>query len=424
MKLSTEAKVGAVTIVGLFLLAYMIVHLGGFSFSDKGYPVTVTFNQVSGLKEGNIVRYAGVEVGRVQEVAVVPEGVKVHLLINPGVKIPQGAQFTIGTDGLLGEKFINILPPATNSGFLSPGAHVRGEDPQGLDQLIATADRVLLDIQALVKSLNEVLGDEKVKGAMKEALLNAREITNHLNELSASMARMAKNSEGDIQDTVRNLRTMSGSLRDVAARVDRLMTEVDNNGRTAKDLRETIENLKTTSARVEKMAASLEGVVTDPETARNLKETLRNAREASEKANRMLGKVNSVKAEAGIEMLYDTDNHKYRSSADVRIQTSPRDFAVIGVSDIGDGSKTNFQVGRGESLAGRAGVIDGKAGIGLDAKLGQQLRLSLDAYDPNDVRVKLRTQYQVAPDTFIVGQVDGVNKSADTSTSVGVRTTF
>ncbi|SDE99216.1 MlaD family protein [Sporolituus thermophilus] len=424
MNLSTEAKVGAVTIVGLLLLAYMIVHLGGFSFSDKGYPVTATFNQVSGLKEGNLVRYAGVEVGRVQAVSVAPEGVKVRLLISPGVKIPQGARFTIGTDGLLGEKFINILPPAANSGFLPPGAQVRGEDPQGLDQLIATADRVLLDIQALVKSLNDVLGDEKVKGAMKQTLLNARQITDHLNELSASLARMAQSSEGDIQDTVRNLRAMSGSLRDVAARVDKLVANVDNNGQTATDLRETLANLKATSARVEKMAASLEGVVTDPETSRNLKETLRNAREASEKANRILSKVDGVKAEAGIEMLYDTDNHKYRSSADVRIQTSPRDFAVIGVSDIGDSSKTNFQVGRGEGLAGRAGVIDGKAGIGVDAKLGQQLRLSVDAYDPNDVRVKLRTQYQIAPDTFVVGQVDGINKSADTSTSVGVRTTF
>lgn len=424
MNLSTEAKVGAVTIVGLLLLAYMIVHLGGFSFSDKGYPVTATFNQVSGLKEGNLVRYAGVEVGQVQAVSVAPEGVKVRLLIGPGVKIPQGARFTIGTDGLLGEKFINILPPAANSGFLPPGAQVRGEDPQGLDQLIATADRVLLDIQALVKSLNDVLGDEKVKGAMKQTLLNARQITDHLNELSASLARMAQSSEGDIQDTVRNLRAMSGSLRDVAARADKLVANVDNNGQTATDLRETLANLKATSARVEKMAASLEGVVTDPETSRNLKETLRNAREASEKANRILSKVDGVKAEAGIEMLYDTDNHKYRSSADVRIQTSPRDFAVIGVSDIGDSSKTNFQVGRGEGLAGRAGVIDGKAGIGVDAKLGQQLRLSVDAYDPNDVRVKLRTQYQIAPDTFVVGQVDGINKSADTSTSVGVRTTF
>ncbi|MPN51577.1 hypothetical protein SDC9_199225 [bioreactor metagenome] len=172
------------------------------------------------------------------------------------------------------------------------------------------------------------------------------------------------------------------------------------------------------------MAASLEGVVTDPETSKNIKETLKNAREASAKANSMLKKVQSIETQAGFEVLYNSDNDKYKSNADVKI-TSGEDFAVIGVSSIGNGSKTNLQVGKGtDKFAARAGIIEGEAGLGVDTKLGSQMRISVDAYDPNDLRVKLRTQYQIAPETYIVGQTDSLNKNPEKSTYIGVRQTF
>ena len=69
-------------------------------------------------------------------------------------------------------------------------------------------------------------------------------------------------------------------------------------------------------------------------------------------------------------------------------------------------------------------MIDSKVGVGVDTQIGKQMKLSVDVYDPNDVRVKLRTQYQVAPDTFLVGQTDGINKQEDRNTSFGIRKNF
>jgi len=425
MNLSTEAKVGSVSVIAFILLAYMIIHLGNFTFGDKGYQVQAVFGQVDGLRPGNIVRYAGVDIGHVTDIRVAPEGVQVTLTIKPGVKIPVGSTFRVGSDGLVGEKHINISPPSQNSGFLAPNDIVRGEDIQGLDQIIASSDRVLVEIHELVKSLNEILGDDKVKAAMKESILNAKEITNNLNVMSAALARMAQNNEGNVNAMMSNLNAMSATLRDVTQRVDVMLAGVDNDGQTVRDLRETIENIKNTSSRIEKMAAALDGVVTDPETAKNLKETLKNARSVSEKANKMLSRVDSISTKAGFEVLYDNKTGKYRSNADLRINTSPEDFAVIGVTGIGEGSKGNFQIGKGsEEFAGRAGMIDSKLGIGADAALGKQLKLSVDVYDPNDVRVKLRTQYQLNPNTFIVGQTDNINKSSEKATYIGVRQNF
>ena len=67
-RLKTEAKVGAITIVGMALLAYMVIFLGGYSFNEKGYEINIIFDQVNGLKPGNVVRYAGMEVGKVVEI--------------------------------------------------------------------------------------------------------------------------------------------------------------------------------------------------------------------------------------------------------------------------------------------------------------------------------------------------------------------
>ncbi len=423
--MNTEAKVGAITLAGLVLLVGMIVYLSGMSFGDKGYQVQAVFGQVSGLKPGNLVRYAGVEIGKVAEVRVLPEGVAADIMLNPGVKIPAGSKFTIGSDGLLGEKFINITPPREVKGFLAPNEQVLGENPQGLDELMVSANQVLAEIKTLVQALNDVIGDEKVRAALKETAFNTRDMTANLNRLTATLANMADNNQGEVTAIVTNLKDMSVSLKDTAARVDKMIANVDNNGQTAKDLRETIAALKQTSTRVEKMAAALEGVVTDPDTSKNIKDTLKNARDASAKANQMLDKVAAIKAEPSVETLYNPDKRKYQSNADITVSTSASDFAVIGVSDIGEENKVNFQLGKSNpSINQRFGIIDSKAGVGVDAKLSSQLRMSLDVYDPNDVRVKLRTQYQVAPDTFLVGQTSSLNKRDEKTSYYGMRRAF
>lgn len=425
MNLSTEAKVGAITLTGFILLAYMIMHLGGFTLGEKGYPLNAVFSQVNGLKEGNAVRYAGVDIGRVQHIAVTPSGIEVQMFIKPGVKIPEGSKFTIKSDGLLGEKFIDIEPPDEFKDYLAPNAKVKGEDPRGFDQLMAKTDVVMARLDQLLKSFNDVFADESVKLALKDTVLNAKEITEQLKQFSAVLARMAINNESDINSMVHNLQLMSESLKSVAARVDGLVASIDNNGQTSQDLKEAIQNLRITSVRVEKMAASLEEVVTDPETNKNIRETLRNARAVTEKANKMLTKVQSINTETSAELLYNTDSHKYRSSADFKLNTSPQNFAMIGVTQIGEDGKLNLQVGKNDGIwTQRGGVIDGKAGVGVDAKLSDQMKLSVDLYDPNSLKIKLRTQYKISPDTYIIGQTDSLNKSPGQNTYVGVRRTF
>ena len=419
MMMNAETKVGAVTLMGIALLVGIAVFYGAIQLGQTGYPLHVDFERVDGLKIGGQVRYAGVDVGRVVGINVTDKGkARASLRIFKGNFIPVGSDFGIGSDGLLGEKFVNIAPPDKRETFFEPDTVVEGSPSQGMETLLSTADRLFNRLDKLAITLEGIFGDPNVQGSLKDTARN-------IDQLTLALSRMAINNEQNVNAIARNLALMSGSLRDVSARVDKMTASVDNEGKFAKDLTETLANLRSASARIEKMAAALEPVATDPETANNLKNTLKNAREVSEKANRMLNKIEKIKTEAGIDVLYSGGAERYRTNVDVRINTDEKTFAHMGLSDIGETNRVNFQLGQqGQTFGGRIGVIEGKIGAGLDMKLSKNIKFSADAYDPNDFRLKLRTEFRIAPDTYLVGESISINKDAQRSSYVGVRRTF
>ena len=76
--MTTEAKVGAFTLLGLALFGFILVYLGNIKVGgDKDYTIYAGFNQVMGLSKGSSVRYAGVAAGQV--VSLEPDGVGVRV---------------------------------------------------------------------------------------------------------------------------------------------------------------------------------------------------------------------------------------------------------------------------------------------------------------------------------------------------------
>ncbi|HWR29055.1 MAG TPA: MlaD family protein [Negativicutes bacterium] len=419
MIMNAETKVGAVTLLGIALLVGIAIFYGAIRVGETGYPLHVDFDRVDGLKLGGQVRYAGVDVGRVVSIGMTDEGkARATLRIFSGNLIPVGSDFGIGSDGLLGEKFVSISPPDKRETFFKPDEVVTGSPSQGMETLISTADRLFNRLDKLAIALESVFGDPNVQGSLKESARN-------IDQLTAALSRMAVNNEQNVSAIAGNLAVMSASLRNVASRVDKMAASVDNDGKFAKDLNETLSNLRSASARIEKMAAALEPVATDPETAGNIKTTLKNAREVSEKANRLLNKIEKIKTEAGIDVMYSGGAERYRTNVDVRVHTDEKSFVHMGLSDIGESNRFNFQVGRQEKdFGGRVGVIEGKAGAGLDLRLGKNVKFSADAYDPNDFRIKLRSELRIAPDTYLVGESTSINKDAQRNSYIGVRRTF
>src|SRR3972149_12216068 len=113
LTLSPEAKVGLFVLIGIILLVYMSLRVGGFRLGGgEGYPLTVEFGSAAGLDPDSSVRVAGVEVGRVKEIGLEDNRAHLVLLIRPDVRIGRDFTAILKTTGLLGDRYVELLPGA------------------------------------------------------------------------------------------------------------------------------------------------------------------------------------------------------------------------------------------------------------------------------------------------------------------------
>lgn len=108
-----EVIVGIFVILGLICVGYMTVKLGHVSiFGDDSYTLKARFTSVTGLRTGSPVYIWGIEVGRVENIAMDQKEQKavVELKIKKGVVIYDDAIASIKTEGLIGDKYLNIDP--------------------------------------------------------------------------------------------------------------------------------------------------------------------------------------------------------------------------------------------------------------------------------------------------------------------------
>lgn len=426
--MTTEAKVGLFTIAALVLAMAIIVHLGHINFgSAPHYKITASFKYVDGLKPGALVRYAGVNVGSVKKVVTNGTGADATLDINEDIKIPRNSTVTISSDGIMGEKFINIYSDGSeaNGDYLADGDTVLGTEEHGIEQLVVSASKTLDKVDAMLTSVNNIVGNPQVQDSLIQSAVNLKQITANMDNATAGISRMVNNNEGNIDAIVHNMLLLTGSLQRTTSSVENMVNDLNGDGQMTSNIRTAVANLASTSARIENMAANIEPVISDPQTAKDLQNIIHNASSVSTKADHMMTKINSIKTKAGADVLYSGKKSDMMVNADLKIYSNPNDFLLIGGDDIGgDNPATNVEIGSGNGIfGGRIGLIDNKAGIGIDTYSGPW-RFSIDAYDADDVRLKFRGMYRLAPELYFLGQVNDFNKSADRTTYLGIRKEF
>jgi len=133
-----NVTVGIFLVIGILALGYLSIKLGRVSFlGPTGYIVTVDFPGTGGLKAGSAVEIAGVEIGRVESIALVDYQARVSIRINTDVKLQDDAIVSIKTKGLIGEKYVRISPGASDK-LVGPGGKLREvEAPIDIEELIS-----------------------------------------------------------------------------------------------------------------------------------------------------------------------------------------------------------------------------------------------------------------------------------------------
>ncbi|MBL7689533.1 MAG: MCE family protein [Bdellovibrionaceae bacterium] len=197
LKLSPEAKVGALFLASLALVAGFIWYLGVLNPFSSVYELKVGYNFAGGVEVGSPVRVMGIKVGKVKSIDFAPDqksesGEEVKLSITLTISkeawptVHRDSRFYINLAGVIGEKFIEITPGAADSPPLQPGQFVRGEDPPRIDQLISQSYGLAGKILDMV---------EKNEGSVVDTVEKMNALVNNLNKTLVLLEKTSKNKE-------------------------------------------------------------------------------------------------------------------------------------------------------------------------------------------------------------------------------------
>ena len=250
-----EFKVGIFVFVGLAMLGALLVQFGRLGEGFKTYyPLTVRFTNASGLLKGSDVLLAGARIGKVAggpRLVREGDGVAVPLKIYDYVKVPEGTKFTVGSSGLLGDRFVVVTPPPGQSkAYLPPNAYINGTRETGIDDLTQQGGALVGDLRTTVQKLNQ----ETLSAQNMENLKSSME---HLNQATSALAESSKKLDGvieqtdstmasakkavdSLQDAIADTRTMLRS----ATQGKGLVATLLNNQQLADDLHALITNLR------------------------------------------------------------------------------------------------------------------------------------------------------------------------------------
>jgi phospholipid/cholesterol/gamma-HCH transport system substrate-binding protein len=421
---TSEVKVGAMTLAGAVILALIVSFLGAFSIFDRGYTLEISYPAVSGLKVGNEVRYAGVPVGSVKDIKVMPNRVTVEAGMNKGVEIPQGSIFTLGADGILGDKFVDIQPPEHVTGnFIPKGSSVSGTSAKGIDEFMNSSTKVLAKVEGIADALNNVFGDPEVQKSMRDGFINSKAIGENLTKLTATMADIAVANKGEITDMVSQMNSTTARLNNMSAHLEALAASADNNGATGANIAEMAKNLAETSRKVEAVSEVLKNVATDPKTAKDIQGTLHNAKEVSERANRIMKAFDNPHVR--VDELHSAKGGTWRTNLGVSFEPTDDTALYVGGSSIGDDNKLDLQLfKKRNNLDFSVGAMQGKFGIGLGYDFGKKFRLYSQLYDFNDSKIRLGGELHFNENLSLVGETLDARHGDGHDVYLGMRAYF
>jgi phospholipid/cholesterol/gamma-HCH transport system substrate-binding protein len=199
-----EFKVGIFVFVGLAMVGALLVQFGRLGEGFKTYySVTVRFTNASGLLKGSDVLLAGARIGKVAGgPRLVREGggVAVPLKIYDYVKLPDDTKFTVGSSGLLGDRFVVVTPPpGAPKGYLLPNAYVDGTRETGIDDLTKQGGDLVNDLRGTVQKIDTTVDRLNQDTLSQQNMENLKASMEHLNQATGALAESSKKLDGVIE---------------------------------------------------------------------------------------------------------------------------------------------------------------------------------------------------------------------------------
>src|SRR2546428_4933044 len=242
--MSSAAKVGIFMLVILAVLGYFILKIERVSIgAGPTKKVTAVFDSVAGLDNKSKVRVAGVPVGDVTKIELQPDGkARVEMQIDRDVKLRKGAFARVVNLGLLGEKYVEIVPGAPNEPPIPEQQVLRGTQPASIDEVTNQISAIATDVKAITESLRSVMTGPEGQQKLQEIVENFRQITTQVRELVAA-------NRTNVDATLANTREITAQLRTEIPKLAESIEKVANSlsgavGENRQEIRAVVDNLR------------------------------------------------------------------------------------------------------------------------------------------------------------------------------------
>jgi phospholipid/cholesterol/gamma-HCH transport system substrate-binding protein len=310
--MSQMIKVGAFATVCLIVLAVLIWKVKDINpFQQHGRHLSAVFPTVAGLDDKSAVRMAGVRIGRVDGIGLAGDGrsAEVKLLLEQPVPLTQGASARIANLGLLGDKYVEIVPGPPAAPALPEGAVLRGTSPVTFDEAMAKLDSIGSSI-------------EKVTGSFGGGNLggNVNSLVEDLRLTSAEIRALVAENRANVASTVRNFDFMAATLAKelprISADTQRALDQVsgliaENRG----DVSASMSNIRELTSHLQTSVDNLNKITGEVASGQGTVGKLINSDEAYKSA---VSTLDSIKS--GVESLSGTIGAIQRFKMDLDLQ--------------------------------------------------------------------------------------------------------
>ena len=297
-RMLNNIRLGLFVLAGLFLLILTLYYLGkNRNLFGSTFILKAEFKNVNGLRSGNNVRFAGIEVGTVKKVKIINDTlVEVTMMINTSVKkfILKNAEVVIGTDGLMGNKLMNIVPVNKVADPVEEGDVLRSKKVADTDEMIKTLsisnDNIAFisaELRETVQRINKskgfwtLMNDSTLSSEVRKSLYNIRQTTAKANTFVGQLNALAED--------LRNGKGSAGALltdTSFSHNLNQAVFKIQEVGDNANELAEKLNNLvDTISSDLKSRDGTFYLLMKDSVFARHINTSIENIEQATYKLN-------------------------------------------------------------------------------------------------------------------------------------------
>ncbi len=234
-------KLGLMVAVGIVLFSVAIYYIGS---QQNLFSSTITiksyFRNVSGLVEGNKVRFSGITVGYVSHIEIIEDTtILVEMSVDKNISkfVRTDSRAEITSDGLMGSKILNIHPGSSNAERITENDFIRTQTSPDFQDVIEEAQKIIEGSQLTIDNLLEISNKINNGEGDLARLLNDNTLTTKLNqagdevlaitETTNDIIEKINHGEGDaarlINDTI-----ITGEISRLAVNLENITTKADS----------------------------------------------------------------------------------------------------------------------------------------------------------------------------------------------------